>query len=269
MQFKYLNLVRERNPLVHCMTNIVVANFSANGLLALGASPFMSTSPQEVAEIQTFGQALLINIGTLNKSDVDAMLIAGKAANQQGIPVVLDPVGAGATAYRRQVTSQLLSEIQFTAIRGNAAEIAFLANVDWQGKGVDAGQGEANLGEIARTAAQKYQCIVAVSGEIDYLSDGKNVIQIANGTPLFPKITGSGCLLGAVIAAFLGVVDKQDNLNAVVEACTVYALAGEIAAQNLSTQVGSFATAFLNQLAEISCENLTALLKLNKENNNA
>lgn len=265
MQFKYLNLVRERNPLVHCITNIVVTNFSANGLLALGASPFMSTMPEEVADIQTFGQALLINIGTINKSDVEAMFIAGKAANQQGVPVVLDPVGAGATAYRRQVTLQLLMDIQFTAIRGNAAEIAFLADVDWQGKGVDVGQGDADIGKLALIAAQKYQCIVAVSGEIDYISDGKTVIQIANGTPLFPKVTGSGCLLGAVIAAFLGVAEKQDYLHAVVEACAVYALAGELAAQNFTTQLGSFATEFLNQLAEISPEKLTALLKLHEE----
>lgn len=209
MQFNYLNLVRKQNPLVHCITNIVVTNFSANGLLALGASPFMSTMPEEVEEIQNFAGALLINIGTINKLDVEAMILAGQAANRTGVPVVLDPVGAGATAYRRQVVQQILDKVNVSAIRGNVSEIAFLAGVKWESKGVDASQGDGNIAEIALTAAQKYQCIIAVSGEIDYISDGKQVAKIANGTPLFPKVTGSGCLLGAVVGAFFGSRSKR------------------------------------------------------------
>ena len=266
MQFNHLNLVRERNPLVHCITNLVVTNFSANGLLALGASPFMSTMPEEVAEIQTFAQALLINIGTINQTDVEAMRIAGKAANVQGVPVVLDPVGAGATAYRRQITQQLLSEIQFSAIRGNAAEMAFLAGICWQGKGVDAGQGNADIAHIAQLVAQKYACVTAVSGAVDYVSNGQKVLQIVNGSSLFPRVTGSGCLLGAVIGAFLGVADKRDYFSATTEACAAYAIAGELAAQGLQHEVGTFAQRFLNQLAVISPEKLTALLRLREVN---
>ncbi|MGQ0285777.1 hydroxyethylthiazole kinase [Pasteurellaceae bacterium 22721_9_1] len=265
MQFNYLNLVREQNPLIHCITNIVVTNFSANGLLALGASPFMSTMPEEVEEIQNFAGALLINIGTINKLDVEAMILAGQVANRTGVPVVLDPVGAGATTYRRQVVQQILDKVKVSAIRGNVSEVAFLAGVEWESKGVDAGQGEGNIAEIALAAAQKYQCIVAVSGEIDYISDGKQVAKIANGTDLFPKVTGSGCLLGAVVGAFLAVAEKDDYFSACVEACTTYAVAGELAAAGLTTEVGSFAVEFLNKLSCITTEDITKISKVNYE----
>ncbi|WP_439239814.1 hydroxyethylthiazole kinase [Lonepinella sp. BR2474] len=262
MQFKYLNLVRERNPLVHCMTNIVVTNFSANGLLALGASPFMSTMSEEAAEIQQFSNALLLNIGTIHDFDVEAMIIAGQAANQHGVPVVLDPVGAGATAYRRATVRKILEQVKISAIRGNVSEVAFLADVAWQTKGVDAVEGQGDIADIARVAAQKYQCCVAISGEIDYISDGKRVAKIANGTPLFPKVTGSGCLLGAVVGAFLGVAEKDDEFNACVEACTAYAVAGELAAQGLHNQLGDFAVQFINQLADLTPEKINQLARI-------
>lgn len=264
MQFNYLECVRTQNPLIHCITNIVVTNFSANGLLALGASPFMSTMPEEVAEIQNFAGALLINIGTINQTDVEAMILAGQAANRCGVPVVFDPVGSGATAYRREVTQRILSQVKVSAIRGNVGEVAYLAGVDWQSKGVDAGQGEGNIAEIASLAARKYQSVVAVSGAIDYISDGERVAKIHNGTPLFPKVTGSGCLLGAAVGAFLAVAPKEDYFSAVVEGCASYAIAGELAAQGLELEqkVGSFAVEFLNQLASITSEKCTAVARV-------
>ncbi|PJG83421.1 hydroxyethylthiazole kinase [Caviibacterium pharyngocola] len=255
MQFKYLNLIRETNPLVHCITNIVVANYTANGLLALGASPLMSANVAEMDEIPAFSQALLLNIGTLNGTDAEAMLAAGKRANQAGIPVVLDPVGVGATSYRKNVVNRLLSEVRFALIRGNAGEIAALAERDWQAKGVDAGSGAADMREAAKFVAQKYGCIVALSGETDWISDGARLVGVHNGTPLFPRITGSGCLLGAVCAAFLGVADKRDYFAACVEACTFYAAAGETAAETLlPTQTGTFSTALLDQLAAMTAQ---------------
>ncbi len=262
MQFKYLDLIREHNPLVHCMTNIVVTNFSANGLLALGASPFMSTMAEEVEEIQQFSNALLINIGTIHPFDVDAMILAGQAANQNGVPVVLDPVGAGATAYRHATVRKILDKVNISAIRGNVSEMAFLADVAWQAKGVDAGNGEGDIAEIARIAAQKYQCCVAISGEIDYISDGKQVAKIYNGTPLFPKITGSGCLLGATVGAFLAVAKQGDEFNACLEACAGFAVAGELAAQGLNNQLGSFAVQFINQLADLTSEKINQLARI-------
>jgi len=262
MQFRYIDLIRECNPLVHCMTNIVVTNFSANGLLALGASPFMSTMSEEAAEIQQFSNALLLNIGTIHDFDVDAMIIAGQAANQHSVPVVLDPVGAGATAYRRTTVKKILDKVNISAIRGNVSEVASLAGVEWQVKGVDAGRGNGDIAEIARITAQKYQCCVAISGEIDYISDGKQVAQIYNGTTLLPKITGSGCLLGATVGAFLGVAEKGDEFNACLEAGTGFAVAGELAAQGLNNQLGSFAVQFINQLADLTSEKINQLARI-------
>ena len=142
MQSIYLSKIREQNPLIHNITNIVAANFSANGLLALGASPLMSANIEEMQEVPKISQALVINIGTLIGKDREAMLQAGKTANEVGIPVVLDPVGVGATSYRRETIRELLAEVKFALIRGNAGELAAIAGETWQAKGVDAGQGE-------------------------------------------------------------------------------------------------------------------------------
>ena len=138
MKSVYLSKIREQNPLIHNITNIVAANFSANGLLALGASPLMSANIEEMVELPQISQALVINIGTVIGQERDAMLLAGKTANSIGIPVVLDPVGVGATSYRRETIRQLLSEVKFALIRGNAGELATIAGEDWQAKGVDA-----------------------------------------------------------------------------------------------------------------------------------
>ncbi|MDU8924037.1 hydroxyethylthiazole kinase [Pasteurellaceae bacterium LIM206] len=252
MPFHFLHRVKQQNPLVHCITNIVVTNFSANGLLALGASPFMSTMHEEAEDIQQFANGLLINIGTITQTDVQAMFTAAKAANAAGVPVVLDPVGVGATRYRRHITTQLLQQIQFAVIRGNISEIAFLAGEESRGKGVDAGETQGDNAQIAKTAAKKYRCVVAVSGETDVISDGERIIKIHNGTTLLPKVTGTGCLLGAVIAAFVGVAEKDQNLQACVEACLAYAVAGELAAKGLQQEVGTFAVKFIDQLAALT-----------------
>ncbi|WP_165088343.1 hydroxyethylthiazole kinase [Neisseria yangbaofengii] len=256
MNFACLDRMRARNPLVHSITNTVAAHFTANGLLAAGASPIMANEADEMADMAAVCDALLINIGTLEQSTIAAMFAAGKAANARGIPVVLDPVGVAATPLRRETVARLLEEIKFTAIRGNAAEIGFIAGEKWQGKGVDAGQGAANAAQIAAAVAQKYQCIVAVSGETDYVSDGQSTFAVKNNTPLFPKITASGCLLGAVIAAFLA-SEKGGGLSAVTAACTFYAVAGETAAQGLDErQSGTFGVKLIDSLAVTTVQDL-------------
>lgn len=262
-QQHYIAQLRVTNPLIHNITNIVVANYAANGLLAIGASPIMADAEEEMAELAHISSALAINIGTLDTAKVRAMLQAGKAANTANIPTVLDPVGVGATQFRKTVTAELLQNVRFTAIRGNAGELAHLAGVEWQAKGVDAGQGDnIDVADIALRVAQKYNCVAAVSGEIDYISDGKQIIEIHNGTALFPKITGSGCLLGAFIAAFLA-QDTQNPLSAVTYACTAYAVAGELAASTLKpTQHGQFYTAFLDQLAQIDDATVSQYAKI-------
>ncbi|HHF3693723.1 TPA: hydroxyethylthiazole kinase [Haemophilus influenzae] len=264
MQSIYLAKIREQNPLIHNITNIVAANFSANGLLALGASPLMSANVEEMQEVPKISQALVINIGTLIGKDREAMLQAGKTANEVGIPVVLDPVGVGATSYRRETVRQLLAEVKFTLIRGNAGELAAIAGEAWQAKGVDAGKGEVDLKAVAEKVAQRYGCTALISGAVDIVSDGSTqTATIHNGTPLFPKVTASGCLLSAVCAAFLA-VSEGNYFSATLEACVAYTIAGERAAQSLTTQVGQFQIRLLDELAALSPETIRQRGRINE-----
>lgn len=266
MKTKFLPLVRQQNPLVHNITNIVAANFSANGLLAIGASPIMSASLEEMVEVPKLSQAVVINIGTLPGKQIEAMVLAGKTANEIGIPVVLDPVGVAATTQRQKTVEALLNEVKFTAIRGNAGELAYLAGVAWKAKGVDVGSGESNLAEIAHQVARQYDCIAVISGETDFISDGSHLAKLNNGTPMFPKVTASGCLLSAVCGAFLAVAEPENYFDALVEGCSAYAIAGEIAAQSLrENQLGQFSVGLLDQLAALSSTQVEQLARISYE----
>lgn len=262
MKSNLIEKVREANPLIHNITNLVVANDSANGLLAIGASPFMSNTVAEVAEIQSFNGALVLNMGTINEEQVTAMIEAGKAANQQRKPVVIDPVGAGATAYRKTVIAKLLSQIKPTLIRGNAGELAAIAGIPWTAKGVDAGSGSASLTEIAKKVADSYHCFVLISGETDVITDGKRTYLVENGTPDFTKMTGSGCLLSCVCGAFLAVVsldDQQAVFESLIAAATSYAVAGQLVAKETGkSAVGSFRTGLLDALSVIDSPTVAA-----------
>ncbi|WOV86801.1 hydroxyethylthiazole kinase [Sporosarcina oncorhynchi] len=241
-----LNEVRKTSPIVHCITNIVVANFQANGLLSLGASPIMAASIEEAADVSAFSAATLLNIGTLDSKVIGSMIAAGQSANANGHPLVLDPVGAGATTFRKQTVSTLLNELDVTLIRGNAGEIAAIAGVAWNAKGVDAGEGTANIQWAAKDVAVRHRCLVAVTGETDLVTDGEKVLQITGGHPLMSKITGMGCLLSAVAAAFLA-VGKNDKLEAVAYSLAFYKKAGEWAAERTEGP-GDFEVHFLNAL---------------------
>jgi len=264
MKKNHIQTLREQSPLIHNITNTVVANYVANGLLSMGCSPIMSDAIEEMDEIPAMSQALVINIGTLTSVKVKSMIKAGKSANKHNIPVVLDPVGVGATTFRKKIVQTLLSDIKFDLIRGNAGEIAHLAQVNWNAKGVDAGTGKADLSQIAKDVAKKYNSIVSISGEIDYISEGNKVVKIHNGTTLFPKITGSGCLLSAICGAFLTL--ENDNFDLVVSACTTYAIAGEIVKENLDdNQTGQFYIRLLDSLTSIDDETVKKYSKISFE----
>jgi hydroxyethylthiazole kinase len=250
----YLAKVRESNPLIHNITNIVVANFSANGLLALGASPFMADAHEEVIDIAAMSSAVVLNIGTLNDYAIQSMLLAGKSANKHGVPLVLDPVGAGATSYRTAVTQKLVNEMQITALRGNVAEVANVIGESWSIKGVDAGEGEGDVVLLAEAAARKLSCVVIITGKDDVITNGKNTYIASNGHPILTKVTGTGCLLSAVVGAFLA-VSGGASLEAAVEALSFYGVAAEIAAELTTGQgPGSFQVEFLNQLTWVTPE---------------
>lgn len=248
----YLAKVREMNPLVHNITNIVVANFSANGLLALGASPFMADAPQEMADVAAMSGAVVLNIGTLNEQAVASMVLAGQSANAHSVPLVLDPVGAGATPYRSEITQKLLNAMQITALRGNVAEVANVAGESWASKGVDAGSGEGDVIALANKAARKLGCVVIITGKEDVITDGSRTFIVSNGHPVLTKVTGTGCLLSAVVGAFLA-VSEGAWLEAAAEAISFYGVAAEIAAEKTAHQgPGDFQIEFLNQLAKVT-----------------
>lgn len=244
---KILTSIRTEQPLIHCITNIVVANFQANGLLALGASPVMADAIEEAADIAAVSSATVLNIGTLKKETVEAILLAGKSAVKSGKPVILDPVGVGATPFRQQSVEKILSEVDVTLIRCNAGELATIAGVEWTTKGVDAGQGDADIEALAKQVALQHRCLVAVSGELDIVTDGTTVLTITGGHPLMTQVTGVGCLLSSVAGAFLAVAN-ENPLQAVATALSFYKQVGEKAAQQ-ATGPGDFAVHFLNGLS--------------------
>lgn len=258
-----LDELRKRKPVVHCITNHVVSNFQANGLLAIGASPIMGEAPEEAAELASLAGALSLNIGTLNAASLQSMLIAGKAANAQNSPVVLDPVGVGATRFRKDAVTKILNEVTITVLRCNAGELAAIAGADWQSKGVDAGEGRADVGELARQVAVKLGLIVAVTGSVDIVTDGDRFAEIPFGDAIMTSVTGTGCLLSATVAAFVA-MKPEDAFSAVVEAMQYYAIAGERAAAYAELP-GTFQTAFLDELALLQQSEIEEILKGKEE----
>lgn len=248
---RLLNKVRNEKPLIHNITNVVVTNFTANGLLALGASPVMAYAAEEVAEMAAMAGSLVLNIGTLNSTVVDSMLIAGKAANEHGVPVILDPVGAGATAFRTDTALRLMEELEISIIRGNAAEIANVAGEKWDIQGVDAGEAAGDVIALAVSAAKKLNTVVALTGKDDIITDGKATIIVQNGHPILTKVTGTGCLLTSVIGAFAAI--EKNPLTAAAAAIVTYGVAAESAAEKSAEKgTGSFQVEFLDQLYKVN-----------------
>ncbi|MFD3448115.1 hydroxyethylthiazole kinase [Microbacteriaceae bacterium 4G12] len=253
---KVLEQVRKVNPLVHNITNVVVTNFTANGLLALGASPVMAYAKEEVADMAKIAGALVLNIGTLNEAEIEAMIIAGKSANEHGVPIVFDPVGAGATNYRTETARKLMKELHISVIRGNAAEIANVIGEHWAIKGVDAAEGAGDVVTLAKLAAKKLGTTVVITGKEDIITDGQTTYVIRNGHAILTKVTGTGCLLTSVIGAFLAV--EKDTLTAAAAALISYEVAAEIAAQRTEEAgPGSFQIELLNQLAKVTAEDVS------------
>ncbi len=254
-----LAAIRERRPLVHQITNFVVMNETANATLALGALPVMAHAVQEVEEMAGAASALVLNIGTLSDEWVEAMLLAGRAANRAGVPVVLDPVGAGATAYRTETARNLLDDLDIAVVRGNSAEIATLAGHKAEIRGVEA-VGSAAGPELAREAARALGCVAAVTGPVDHVSDGERVLAIANGHELLATVTGTGCMSTAITGCFLA-VRPDDPLEAAAEALVAFGVAGEDAAGK-AKKPGSFHVALYDALYDLDPKKLDSRAKV-------
>jgi hydroxyethylthiazole kinase len=244
-----LDRMRRRAPLVHCVTNFVAMNVMANALLAVGASPAMVHALEEAAEFAGLADALAVNIGTPDPAWGEAMALAADVMRAAGRPWVLDPVGAGATAFRRELCARLVA-LGPTAIRGNASEILALEGAASAGRGADAADAVAAAEGAARALARRSGAVVAVSGPVDYVTDGVAAFRVANGDALMPSVTALGCALNGVIAAFLV---GQPPLDATVAALASYGLAGERAAA-AAQGPGSFQPAFLDALHGLTPE---------------
>jgi hydroxyethylthiazole kinase len=223
-----LTVLRARKPLVHQITNYVVMNETANATLALGALPVMAHARQEVEEMVGLAGALVINVGTLSDHWVEAMLVAGKTANEREVPVVLDPVGAGATRYRTETTLRLLDEVNVAVLRGNAGEIANTIGRQAEVRGVESVDA-AGGSELAEAAARALGITVAVTGPVDHVADGARTISIANGHELLGTVSGTGCMATAITGCFLA-VRPEAPLEAAAEALVAFGVAGEGAA---------------------------------------
>lgn len=256
--------VRERSPLVHNITNFVAMNFSANALLAAGASPVMAHCIGEVEEMASRADALVLNIGTLQDDWVESMIRAARAANDKGIPVVLDPVGAGATALRTSSARRIIGEASVSVLRGNASEVSTLASAGGETRGVDSSLPiSPHLARAARGMARENGFVVSVSGERDLVTDGAGTFRVANGAPMMARVTGVGCGLSAVTAAFCAVAEGG-LLHAAVAAAACYGICGEIAA-SAGGGPGSFSAAFLDALYSAGGEDIERLIRVHEE----
>ncbi len=239
-----INHFRARAPLTHCMTNDVVQTFTANVLLAFGASPAMVIEAEEAQQFAAIADALLINVGTLTVPRAQAMRLAVESARAAGKPWTLDPVAVGALAFRTQFCQQLLA-LKPAAIRGNASEIMALAGISAGGRGVDTTDTASSALPAAQALARQTHAIVVVTGEVDYITDGQRTKEVTGGDPLMTRVVGTGCALSAVVAASCAL--PGDRLDNVAAACGLMKRAGSEAAQ-ASQGPGSFATAFLDAI---------------------
>jgi len=250
-----LTRVREEKPLVHNITNYVVMNFTANTLLAMGASPVMAHAPNEVEEMVSLARALVINIGTLSDPWIEAMLLAGRKANSKGLPIVFDPVGSGATSLRTATTRKIVQELKLAIIRGNASEILSIGSSGTVTKGVDSLHDVDQVAEMAKATARQTGAVVAVTGKVDLITDGTRVIRCRNGHALMGHVTGMGCAATATIAAFAAVT--PDAMEAAAAGLAFFGLAGEMAAATAQAP-GSFMIALIDSLYNMTPEDLQA-----------
>jgi len=251
--------IREQRPLLHHITNMVVMNDTANVTLAVGGLPVMAHAKEEVAEMVSAAGALILNPGTLTPQWVESMLIAGQRANELGIPIILDPVGAGATRLRTETNLRLLGELKIAIVRGNSGEIGALSGMGGVVKGVESVVEVDDPAAVARALARQQGLVVAITGKRDFISDGKRVIGVDNGDPWLKTITGTGCMATTVVGACAAV--EPDRLLAATVALVCFGLAAEWAGAQAEGP-GSFKTALFDSLYNLTPEKILAGTKV-------
>ncbi|MBW9153642.1 hydroxyethylthiazole kinase [Clostridium estertheticum] len=270
---KLSNDLREKTPLVHQITNYVTVNDCANITLAIGGSPVMADDINEVLEMVSLSSSLVINIGTLNSRSLESMIKAGKRANELKIPVILDPVGAGATAYRTEVCKRIVSEVKLAVIRGNLSEIKTIYGIDTVTRGVDASESFdvssdefTKTKEMARKFAVKFVTVVAITGEVDIITDGKTLYTTSNGHKMMSRVTGTGCMCTAVIGCYLGA--GENNLIAALAGVVSMGIAGETAYERLDKKIegsGAFRVKMIDAMYNLKGTEINKRSKINEE----
>ena len=254
-----LAAVRSHRPLVHHITNSVTINDCANITISAGAAPVMAEAPEEVAEMVSAAGALVLNIGTLSQGQVDAMLIAGRRANVLGIPVILDPVGAGATRFRTETAWRLLDSLDVAVLKGNAGEIGVLAGTGGSVRGVDSGGIAGDPVETVRECARATGTVVAMTGPVDVVAEDRRVFLVGNGNPMMDRLSGTGCMAASVTGAFAAIADDYAVSSAA--ALAAFGLAGERAAAGARGPY-SFRTALFDELSVLTAGDLAEHARL-------
>ena len=257
--FNLINKVKEVNPLVLHYTNNVTINDCANITLAIGASPLMSFSYEEVDEIVGAASSVVINIGTMNSEYLELFMKAGKAANKYKKPVILDPVGVFATKARTELTNKLLNEVKFDVVKGNISEIKFIGGFDVMGKGVDSFDDGSDATDIVKRVAEKLECVVVATGKTDIITDGKSTYKISNGTPKLKGITGTGCMTASLIASFMACI--ENDLQAATMGTLAMSLSGELADKE-NPSIGSFKVKLMDYIYDLDIDMLNTYAKL-------
>lgn len=260
-----LTSIKEKSPLIHHITNYVTVNDCANIVLAIGGSPVMADDLEEVAEMVGFASALVLNIGTLNSRTIESMLVAGRRAKELGVPVILDPVGVGATKLRTDTAEKLIKELKPEVIRGNMSEIKVLAGQNVAIKGVDSLADEQGGSIIARTFAFELNCVIAITGKTDVVSDGRQVCLLDNGHRILADVTGTGCMTSSLVATFCGVT--KDYFTASVAGIISMGLAGEMSQASLrhGEGIGTFRSRLFDSIYNLSPETLAKEGKIRYE----
>jgi hydroxyethylthiazole kinase len=259
----FMEQIRVKKPLVHCITNYVTVQDCANSLIASGGAPIMADDRREVEEIVSIASSLVINIGTLNQRTIESMLLAGKKANALGIPVILDPVGTGASKLRTDTTMMLLDQIQFAVIKGNISEMKTILEGQGTTKGVDADENDIShassnqdqLKNIAKQISQRTKAVSVITGENDLVTDGTTSYLLRNGHPMMGSITGSGCMLAAIIGLYCGGCSQKDYAPASAFATALFGICGQTAATKTIVEkkgTGSFRTYLIDELSNIN-----------------
>ncbi|MBC8529511.1 hydroxyethylthiazole kinase [Christensenellaceae bacterium NSJ-44] len=262
-----LGAVKEKRPLVHHITNYVTVNDCANIALALGASPVMADDIGEAAEMTGAAQALVLNIGTLNARTVEAMLASGRRANEKGIPIVLDPVGAGATALRNRTAEKLLEQLKISVVRGNLSEIKFLRGLGGETRGVDAADQDGLPARVAlaRELAQMLHSVVTITGPTDVASDGEKVLRVDNGCALLSGVTGTGCMSTTLVAGLCGAAQPEDTLLCAAGGVALMGLAGELSLEREDgRELGHFHMGIIDAIGRMDEKTLLERVKIDE-----